>query len=106
MLRVVYRIADLPRYVAKISRVLLLVLGLAALVDQPHQTNGTERADDETRKRPAANDFPSKPGFTGTGTGQPDVCDEDAGLVADGVEVADDVGVAVRSLEHMPLLHV
>lgn len=57
-------------------------------------------------KRPAANDFPSKPGFTGTGTGQPDVCDEDAGLVADGVEVADDVGVAVRSLEHMPLLHV
>jgi hypothetical protein len=58
-------------------------------------------------KRPAAKDLPSKPCLTGTGAGQPEVCDEDAGLVADGVEVADDVGDGlVSSLEHMPLLQV
>jgi hypothetical protein len=58
-------------------------------------------------KRPAAKDLPSKPCLTGTGAGQLDVCDEDAGLVAEGVEVAEDVGVGVvSSFEHMPLLHV
>lgn len=57
-------------------------------------------------KRPAAKDLPSKPCFVATGAGHPEVCDADAGLVADGVEVAEEVGVAVASLEHMPLLHV
>src|SRR5690242_9228304 len=56
--------------------------------------------------RPATKELPSKLFFTGTGAGHSDVCDEDAGPVAEGVAVAEDVGVGVvSSLEHMPLLH-
>ena len=60
-------------------------------------------------KKPAAKERPSKPDSDCTGaTAQPDVCDADAGFVADGegrAEVGDAEG-DVESLKHMPLLQV
>lgn len=62
-------------------------------------------------KKPAAKERPSKdwPFCASVATGQLDVCELDAGFVADGDEPTLDVGadgVTVESLEHIPLLHV